>query len=314
MNALLTITAPVFLIVAFGYGCARAAFFQADAPKIFMRYIFYCTMPFYFFATMAKVPKTMIANADYIFAYAISMIGATALAWFVARVLARRDFTSCVLAGMSASGTNAIYIGTPIIVMAYGNPSAVVVLSLFQIVVATTAILTSIEIHKKHGILSWAALREFPSIVLCNPMIIGAATGILFALNEWAVPTTLDRASQLLGSAGIPTALFVLGLSLGEKRPRLTAKNRNLVYTLVGLKSFAHPALAWLAGRYLFGLSDQWLQPLTLIAAMPTAVNNFIFAHRYDSFVAESSQIIFLTSILSLFTLSGLLILFGIGG
>lgn len=55
------------------------------------------------------------------------------------------------------------------------------------------------------------------------------------------------------------------------------------------------------------------LECVSLAAAMPAAVNTFIFAQRYQVFVRETGEIVFISSVLSLFTLSGLLLLFGFG-
>ena len=80
------------------------------------------------------------------------------------------------------------------------------------------------------------------------------------------------------------------------------------------MKCLLHPALTWLIGRYLFGLGEPWLSSLTIIAAMPTALNTFIFAQRYGVFVDESGRIVLLSSLVSLVTISALLVLFGVAG
>jgi predicted permease len=236
-----------------------------------------------------------------------------ALGGSLARYFYKCDAASSILAMMGACYTNSAFIGIPIIVMAFGQPAPVVIITLFQVILVTTTILTSIEIYQKHGLISLRTLREFPKTVLLNPLIGGSLLGILFALQEWTVPVTLERSFRLLGDAGIPTALFALGLSLGEKRQAVPSSSRTLVYILVVLKTMIHPAIAWTVGRYVFHLGEPWLGALTIIAAMPTAMNNFIFSQRYGVFIAESSQIVFLSSIVSLFTLSGLLWLFAVG-
>lgn len=63
----------------------------------------------------------------------------------------------------------------------------------------------------------------------------------------------------------------------------------------------------------MFGLSGASLGALTIIAGMPTAMNNFTFAQRYGAFVQETSQVVFLSTVLWLATLPLLLIVFRIG-
>ncbi len=161
--------------------------------------------------------------------------------------------------------------------------------------------------------MSWRQLGEIPKVVLLNPIIGSSLLGIAFSMNELPVPLPVDRTCQLLGSAGVPTALFTLGLSLGGEQLPVTQISRRLIYVLVGLKIFLHPALAWLLGRYVFDLSGPSLSALTIIAGMPTAMNNFTFAQRYGVFVQESSWVVFLSTVLWLLTLPVLLLIFKIG-
>jgi predicted permease len=309
MNSVLSITAPVFLVILLGYICARKKLFPAEAQKSLSLYVFYCAMPCYLFLAMSKTPQGMIADTGYISAYIVGMAAVAALAGLAAKYF-NLTGAQCILAMMSACHTNSAFIGIPIIVMAFGSPGPVVAVILFQVIIVTTLVLASIEIYKKHGVLSLNSLRELPKTALLNPIVGGSLLGIIFSIYGWIVPSIFEHSLQLLGNAAIPSALFALGLSLGFVREPLPSKHQSLVYILVGLKIIVHPGLALLLGIYVFQLQNAWLGPLVIISAMPTAMNNFIFSQRYETFEAESSQVVFLSSVISLFTLSGLLFWF----
>lgn len=314
MSPVVTIVAPVFLVMALGWVCARLRLFPAEAQKAFSVYVFFCAMPCYLFLAMARVPRDQVFQGDFLAAFALGMTMTAVIGAVLTRWVGRRGFGGCVLGTMSACQTNSVYIGVPIIVMAYGTPGPVIVISLFQVIVMTILVLGCLELEQKHGALSWRAYWELPKIALANPIVGGALLGIVFSLEGWGVPLLADRTCQLLGAAGIPTALFALGLSLGSRRPRLDGGGGALIWLLVGVKGLVHPALTWLIGRYLFGLSGPLLGSLTIIAAMPTALNTYIFAERYAVFVEDSSQIILFSSLVSVATLSALLLLFGVAG
>ncbi|MEQ1698195.1 MAG: AEC family transporter [Hyphomicrobiaceae bacterium] len=313
MNEVIAIAAPVFFIIALGYVGAKRRVFGAEVQRSFSLYVFYFSMPCYLFLNMANSRQTPMMSFDYIAAFASAMVVVAVAAGLYLNRVARRDFAFTVLGMMSASYTNSAFIGIPIIVMAYGSIAPVVVVTLFQIICATTAILASLEIYQQRCCLSWRQLGEIPKAVLLNPIIGGSLLGITFAMNGWAVPVPVERICQLLGSAGVPTALFALGLSLGGEQRVATSTTRQLVYVLVVLKIVLHPALAWLFGHYAFGLSGASLGALTIIAGMPTAMNNFTFAQRYGAFVRESSQVVFLSTVLWLATLPVLLFIFKVG-
>jgi hypothetical protein len=313
MNSILGITAPVFLIVFLGYACARKNVFELSAQKAFSLYVFYCAMPCYLFLAMAKTPHDMIVDHGYILSYIFGMGFAAALGGFVTWRLYKRNGAASILGMMGACYTNSAFVGIPIIVMAFGQPGPVVIVTLFQVIVVTTLILTGLEAYRKHGQFSLAAFYDLPKAVFLNPIVGGSLLGILFSLYGLSLPPVLFRTFELLGNAGIPTALFALGLSLGSPRQPLSDESRGLVYFLTGIKAIIHPAAAWALGFYIFNLHEPWLGALVVVSAMPTAMNNFIFAQRYGTFEAESSQVVFLSSVISLFTLSGILWWIGIG-
>ena len=93
------------------------------------------------------------------------------------------------------------------------------------------------------------------------------------------IKSAASNSLDLLGRAGVPTALFALGLSLGQVRQKLLQSNQNLILILVGLKNIIHPLVAWAIGFYIFDLSTMWLGALVVVSAMPTAMNNF-FSRR----------------------------------
>lgn len=307
MLSVLSITTPVFLIMFLGYVCARFKMFPPEAQKNFSLYVFYCAMPCYLFLAMAKSPANMITNISYIISFALGLFIVAAISWFIASRIFKLKGEQSILAMMGGSYTNSAFIGIPIIVMAFGEPGPVIVIALFQILIVTTLILTAIETFQKHGSLSLNTLYQLPKTIILNPIVGGSLLGILFSLMKWNVPQIINNSFGLLGNAGIPTALFALGLSLGVDRKPLSKEQRTLVYSLMILKNIVHPLIAGLIGYYIFNLSEMWLGALIVVSAMPTAMNNFIFSQRYNTFVSESSQLVFFSSILSLFTLSGLL-------
>ena len=314
MTPILTIIAPVFLVMGAGWAGSRLGLFATDAETAFSVFVVYCSMPCYLFLAMAHVPRELVIRGDFLAAFGLGMVAAALAGAAIARFVGRRGFAECVLGTMGGCQTNSVYIGMPIIVMAYGTPGPVIVVSLFQVIVLTTVVVGCLELHRKRATMSWRSWFELPRIAVVNPIVGASMAGIVFSLSGWPVPGVVERTGQLLGAAAIPTALFALGLALGNRRPRLEAGGRTLVYLLVAVKCLLHPALTWLIGRYLFGLGEPWLSSLTIIAAMPTALNTFIFAQRYGVFVDESGRIVLLSSLVSLVTISALLVLFGVAG
>ena len=63
-----------------------------------------------------------------------------------------------------------------------------------------------------------------------------------------------------------------------------------------------HPTVAYIIGKTL-GLDATRLSMLVLMCSMPTAKNLFIFAQQYQVGVARSNWVVFLTTVLSIFSI-----------
>ena len=77
---------------------------------------------------------------------------------------------------------------------------------------------------------------------------------------------------------------------------------------IVFLKTILHPLIVWGMARYVFGVNEIiWIYVLVILAAQPTGVNPFLFASRYNVGQSVSSGSAFISTIISIFTLSFLL-------
>jgi len=95
--------------------------------------------------------------------------------------------------------------------------------------------------------------------------------------------------------------LFMVGCSVkGEAKE---------IGWLVFAKLVLHPLITWWLAYHVFELEGILPAVAVLQAALPSGVPVFILAQKYGTFVDRSNAVIFLTTALSVFTLSGLLIL-----
>ena len=139
-----------------------------------------------------------------------------------------------------------------------------------------------------------------------NPVIVGMLLGLGFNLLHLSIPTPLDNLAKTLGQAATPCALFAMGAALSRYR---VAGNLPESLTLVGLKTLLHPLLVWLLATFVFTLPPLWTGVAVLIAALPTGVNAFLFAQRYEVGVATATTTIFISTGFSLLSLSLILLL-----
>ena len=77
------------------------------------------------------------------------------------------------------------------------------------------------------------------------------------------------------------------------------------------LKLVAMPLAAWALGRFVFGLEGIELYAVTVLAALPTAQNVFVFAQRYETAEIVARDTVFLTTIGSVPALLAVALLLG---
>jgi predicted permease len=104
-----------------------------------------------------------------------------------------------------------------------------------------------------------------------------------------------------LHNAAAPCALFALGVTVAL---RPMARVPWDVPMVVGVKLILHPVLALLLLSLLGPFSEAWVYTAVLMAALPPALNVFIMARQYDTWVEQASSSILLGTVVSVATLT----------
>jgi Predicted permeases len=120
-----------------------------------------------------------------------------------------------------------------------------------------------------------AIALEVVKRVALHPLIMASAVGVLSAAVHFQPPVALERLMQFLQNAAAPCALFTLGVTVAL---RPLKKMPWEVPLLVAVKLMLHPVLVFLL-LSLFGPFDlTWVYTAVLMAALPPALNVFVFA------------------------------------
>jgi len=125
----------------------------------------------------------------------------------------------------------------------------------------------------------------------------------------WRLPGPVDTLFKTFGTAAAPCALFAMGATLAQYR---IAGNLTESATLVALKLIVHPLIVFGLATYVFELEPLNRLVVVVLAGMPSGVNSFLFASRYDTGVATATTSIFLSTGLSMVTLTVILALFAV--
>lgn len=302
MQAVGSVALPFFAVVASGYLAARSGLLPRAAVSGINVFVFYFALPALLVVSIAASPVREILDPTLLLAWLLPSLLLFVLGFFIMRRGFRATRSEAAVQALAGVFSNVGFMGLPLVVLALGSaailPAVVVVLADTVIMIAIATMLIESERNARAGIVS--ALATVLSGVARNPVIIASLAGLLLAAFEISFPAPVDAYLQLLGDAAAPAALFALGAALAVGG---NARGAGSTAVLLTLKLLIHPLLVLLLGLWL-QLPALWLAVLVIQASLPIAVNVYVLAQRYEVAVDQMSAAIFLSTVISIVTVS----------
>ncbi|MWB99858.1 AEC family transporter [Agromyces seonyuensis] len=282
------------LAVLVGWIVARTGILDASARLVLTRLSFTVLGPFLLFSVLS----TADVGALFSTLLPVSALAAfTVMALFalVALLIWRRRFPETVIGMLSSGYVNGNNMGIPIATYMLGNAAysaPVMLLQLLCIAPLALATLDATVNHRGRGV--WPVLKG----MLTNPIIVGSLAGVLVALSGIELPPIVMDPVELIGHASVPVILIAFGMSLQGQRILApgTGRRRDVVLATV-LNLVVMPLAAWAIGRFVFGLGGGELYAVTVLAALPTGQNVFVYAQQYRTGEVVARDTIFITTL-----------------
>jgi predicted permease len=308
MNQILTIVLPVFGLIGLGYALAKIGFLREDTGEGLADFVFSVAIPLLIFRVVATADFSGGTPWAVWLAY---YIGFT-LAWVAGTIAIRRffgrDARAGLVAGISASYSNALLIAIPLIIAAYGDAGAAAISLLVAVHLPILMTVSAILIERAlvadgqstsadFGVIARSLTRN----LLKNPIIIGLFAGVVWRLTGLPLSGPGGTVVNRLADVAATLALFSVGTNLrrygisGHVMPALV---------LAFIKLVAMPAIVFLVVAFLIPLSPAWAKALVIAAACPTGVNAYIVANRFQTGEALASNSITLSTALAVVTVS----------
>jgi len=302
----LTIVLPIFALIAVGYMSARVGYLSETAQKGLNEFTFNLAMPALLFRTIASTGAVLEAPVRLWLAY----FGTVALLWVAAtlatRLLLRRPATDSAAIAMTTVYGNVVMIGIPLCFALLGDKAAAplaVILSIHTPILWFAGILHHQWSASDAGRHPLTVAGELLSALARNPLIIAILAGGLWRMTGLGITPSLDNVLKLLGQAGIPCALVVLGASL----VRFAIKGQTgTLSTLLVLKLVVMPAVAWLIAVHWLALPHAAATVAVIFAATPAGANAYLFAERMGRVVNSTSGAVALGTLISAITITAL--------
>jgi predicted permease len=293
-------------IIALGFLLAQFGVLRSDSQRLLTQLAFFVATPALLFQTLSTAPVDQIFTSGLAVA-ALSFVGAAGTYALLARTVWRRPTGDTVLGALSSAYVNAGNLGLPITVYVLGSATFIAPVLLMQLLVITPlafAVLDAVVTRRRPSV--WVLISQ----PLRNPITVGSFLGLLCSLAGWQVPALIASPIALIAGMAVPGVLLAYGVSL-RLGPRPIAGGSVAELAVVcTLKLLVQPLLAFAVARWLFDLDGRALLAATVVAALPTAQNIFVYASRYNRSTTLARDSIFVTTALSvpvLLTITALL-------
>jgi malonate transporter len=281
-------------VILVGYIVELLGIVGVGAGLTLNRVAFFVAAPALLFTVLSQADVAVLFSTFLLTTLCSVAVGAT-LYLVIARAFFHTPVAETVLGAASSSYVNANNIGLPVALYVLGSARYVAPVLLLQLLVLAPLILGLLDVSTR-GRLSVRALLTQP---LRNPMILASVAGALVAATGIVVPAAVMAPLELLGGAAIPMMLLAFGMSLHGERLFKAGSGRKRVAVASVIKVVVLPVVAYLFGRFVFGLDAAELFAVVAIAALPTAQNIFNFAARYDRGVVVARDTVLVTTMAS---------------
>ena len=303
---ILDVVAPVFLVVAAGYGAVRVGWIAAPAIDQLMKFAIGFAIPCLLFRATATIDLGAAFDWRILAAYygaALSSFAATYLA--ATRLFGRRPGEGVAIA-FGALFSNLVLLGLPISERAWGTETMAPNYALVSVNAPICYLvgITAMEMLRADGRGMLDTARVVLRAMFRNSLMIGIGLGFVVNVTGLPLPAALDSAIELLARASLPLALFALG---GALTRYTLQRSLGEAGTVAFLSLLVQPALTLTLAQPL-GLDSQATRTVVLMAAMAPGLNAYLFASMYDRALGAAASTVLLSTALSVLTISAWLV------
>lgn len=149
-------------------------------------------------------------------------------------------------------------------------------------------------------------IRMVAGAMASNPLILACVAGIAYSRTSVPLPAFVDNTLALLSSLTLPLALVCIGGTLSIAGYR---KHAGKAFMAGSIKLGIVPLAGYFILKFL-DISDTGFKTAMIFFALPTSSQNYILSSQLNSDVDLATTTILVSTVLSVFSLSVVLIIF----
>jgi len=308
MNEIAAIVVPVFGLIGLGFAAAWSGLLSETTGEAIAEFVFTIAIPLLIFRVVATADFSGGTPWLLWLDYYIGFVIAWALGTQVIRRVFKRDARAGLVAGVSSAYPNALLVGIPLVIAAYGSKGAAAVSLLIAIHLPIMMTASAILIERAlvaDGLApdsdGWSTARGIARALIRNPIVIGLFAGTIWRFLGLPIGGPAGDVVTRLGDIASTLALFTVGMNLKHYG---VSGNLQASLAVCVIKLAIMPAIVFCVVGFLFHLPETWARAIVIAAACPTGVNAYLVATRFNTGQALASSSITLSTALAVFTIA----------
>lgn len=302
------IVAPVFLIIAVGYFARKRKIINEVFVDITSKFVFQVSLPVFIFLEIFELDLNQVFDINQIIFITLGTFITYILIWIAAIPFIKNPADKGAFVQGAFRGNYAI-VGLALIKNLLGTDAlgkASLILAFLLPVYNILAVIVLVVPKHQGKIKIKTILQE----IIFNPLILAVIIALPFSYWEIKLPEMFSVTGNYLAELALPLALIGIGGSLNLENIK---KASTLAFTSSIIKIVILPAvLTFIA--FLLGYRNDDLGIMFIAFACPTAIASFVMADVMGANSKLAGNIIMITTLGSVFTISaGIIILKSFG-
>ncbi|WP_407049495.1 AEC family transporter [Methyloraptor flagellatus] len=303
------IVLPVFGLILLGWVAGRLRWFGEGVGEALGEFVFQLPIPVLMFRTIgtAHLPEGSPIPLW------LSYFAGAGLVWALAQMmttrLAGRSHGEGVIAGLSASFSNLLVIGVPLLTTAYGEAGVVVLFVIVSIhlpiMMTAGTLMTEHAVRRDAGDATPLSIGRLLGRIVKNlatsPIVIAVFAGGLWRISGLEFGPVAKGMIDGLAASATPLALVSMGMGLARYSLRGALPLALMSSTL---KLAVMPLAVWVLTAKVAHLPELWVNVATISAAAPSGANSYLFAVRFRVGHALASSAIALSTLMAVVTIT----------
>lgn len=305
-NIIFTINtvAPVFLIVVLGYILKKLNIINENFVAITSKFVFNVSLPAFIFMKLYDINlETVVDVEQIIYIYAGTLIIYLTV-WLISIPLIKDGRDLSVFVQGAFRGNYAI-VGLAIISNLYGDDGLAEATLILAFILPLYNVLAVIILTVPMRKVKRQNLKGTFLEIIFNPLIVAVIVAIPFAYLKLELPHMISASGDFLSDVALPMALIGIGGSLNFENVK---KASGLAFTSSTIKLILLP-LILTTGAYYFGYRNIDLGIMFILFSCPTAIVSFIMAEAMGCNSKLAGNIIVISTIGSVITISAAIIM-----